>query len=70
MVFGPRQKRQTLYISIPIDNVVIELYIILLLKELAFLGVSLDEHLSWKPHILSVSKQISKSIRIISYVGI
>ena len=30
-----------------------------------FLGVILDERLSWKPHILRVSRKISKSIGII-----
>ena len=60
MVFRPRQRRQTLDISIQIDNNVIEC-----VKETLFLGVILDEHLSWKPHILSVSRKISKSIGII-----
>ena len=56
MVFRPHQRRQTLDISIQIDNNVIER-----VKETVFLGVILDEHLSWKPHILSVSRKISKS---------
>ena len=30
-----------------------------------FLGVILDKNLSWKPHILNVSRKISKSIGII-----
>ena len=60
MVFRPRQRRQTLDISIQIDNNVIER-----VKETVFLGVILDEHLSWQPHILSVSRKISKSIGII-----
>ena len=33
--------------------------------EVVFLGVILDENLSWKPHILNVSRKISKSIGII-----
>ena len=41
MVFRPRQRRQTLHISIQIDNNVIER-----MKETVFLGVILDEHLS------------------------
>ena len=57
MVFRPRQRRQTLDISIQIDNNVTE--------RVKFIGVILDEHLSWKPHILSVSREISKSIGII-----
>ena len=35
------------------------------MKETVFLGVILDEHLSWRPHILRVSRKISKSIGII-----
>ena len=60
MVFRPRQSRQTLDISIQIDNNVIER-----VKETVVLGVILDEHLSGKPHILSFSKNISKSAVII-----
>ena len=44
-------------ISIQIDNNVIER-----VKERVFLGVILDEHLSWRPHIPRVSRKISKSI--------
>ena len=60
MVFRPRQRRQTLDLSIKIDKNDIEC-----VKETVFLGVILDEHLSWKPHILNVSRKISKSIGII-----
>ena len=60
MVFRPRQRRQTLDLSIEIDNNKIDV-----VKEKVFLGVILDEHLSWKPHIPSVSGKISKSIGII-----
>ena len=52
-------KRQTLDISIQIDSNVIER-----VKETALLGVILNEHLSWKPHILNDSRKISKSIGI------
>jgi hypothetical protein len=34
-------------------------------KEVVFLGVILDEHISWKPHISHVARKISKSIGII-----
>ena len=34
-------------------------------KETVFLGVILDEHISWKPHISHVARKISKSIGII-----
>ena len=60
MVLRPHQRKQTLDISIQIDNNVIER-----VKEAVFLRVILDEHLSWKSHILSVSRKISKSIGII-----
>ena len=60
MVLRPRQRRQTLDLFIQIDNNTIDC-----VKEMVFLGVILDEHLSWKPHILSVSRKISKSIGII-----
>ena len=35
-------------------------------KETVFLGVVLDEHLTWKPHISQVAGKISKSIGVIS----
>ena len=50
MVFSPPQSRKTLDIAIQIDNNAIER-----VKEAVFLGVIVDEHLSWKPHILCVS---------------
>ena len=56
MVFRPPQQRQKLEISIQIHNVIKSV------KETVFLSVILDEHLSWKPHIVSVSRKISKSI--------
>ena len=31
-------------------------------KETVFLGVVLDEHLTWKPHISQVARKISKSM--------
>ena len=34
-------------------------------KEFVFLGVILDEHISWKPHISYVARKISKSVGII-----
>lgn len=53
MIFSSRQKRQTLDRSIQIDDN----NVIGRVKETVFLGVILDEHLSWKPHI-SVSRKI------------
>ena len=33
-----------------------------------YLGITLDQHLTWKPHIEKVSKKISKVISILSYL--
>ena len=60
MVFRLRQRRQTLDISSQINNTVIER-----VKQTVFRGIILDEHLSWKPHIHTVSRKVSKSIGII-----
>ena len=60
MVFRPRQRRQILNLSVQIDNNKIDC-----VKETVFQGVILDEYLSWKPHILDVSRKISKSMGII-----
>ena len=59
MVFRPRQRRQTLDISIQIDSNVIER-----VKETVFLGVILDEHLVIEA---SHSQPFQKNIRINRY---
>ena len=61
MVFRPRQKRLTL------DNFAVKLCDtnIERVKEVVFLGVILDEHLSWKSHIAHLSSKVSRSIGII-----
>ena len=57
MIFKPRERVDlTLQInSCRIDKV----------NQVVFLGVILDEHISWKPHISNVVRKISKSIGII-----
>ena len=60
MIFKARQKRYIPEFSIEINNTKIKR-----VNEVVFLGVVLDENLSWKPHILHISRKISKSIRII-----
>ena len=35
-------------------------------KETVFLGVVLDEHLTWKPHTSQVARKISKSIGVLN----
>lgn len=51
MVFRPCQRRQTLDLFIQFDNNKIDCVKELNRKEKEFLGVILDEHLSWIPHI-------------------
>ena len=61
MVFKPRQKKFCLDIKLFINNKCIEQ-----VKETVFLGVILDENLSWKSHFSHIANKISKSIGVIS----
>ena len=56
MIFRPRQKRQTFDLSLKINSRKIDH-----VKETMFLGVILDEHISWKSHISHIASKISKS---------
>ena len=58
--FTPRQKRNKLNINLVIDGKQI-----MQTKDNIFLGVVIDEHLSWKSHVYNVANKISKSIGII-----
>ena len=60
IVFKPRQ-RKFHHIALRINGECIEQ-----VKETVFLGVQLDEELSWKSHISHIAGKISKSIGIIS----
>ena len=60
MIIRPRQKRQTIELLLKINGLKIED-----VKETMFLGVILDEHMSWKSHISHIASKISKSIGII-----
>jgi hypothetical protein len=60
MIFKTRQKRYIPEFSIEINNTKIKR-----VNEVVFLGVVLDENLSWKRHISHISRKISKSIGII-----
>ena len=61
MLFKPRQKKYQFPMQISVNEQRIEQ-----VKETVFLGVVLDEHLTWKPHISQVAGKISKSIGVIS----
>ena len=60
IIFRPRQNRQTLDPAFNISS-----YSIDRVKEATFLGVILDEHLTWKSHIHNVARKVSKAIGII-----
>ena len=59
MIFKSRQKRASVKFRVILNNVIEQV------KEIVFLGVVLDEHLTWKPHVAHVANKISKSIGII-----
>ena len=61
MFFHPRQKKINVNVALVLENIVSKQ-----VTETKFLGVLIDHHLSWKPHISLVSKKISKSIGIIT----
>ena len=60
MVFKTRTNQDNFNFMLYIDNHRIEQT-----KETLFLGVILDEFLSWKPHISYIANKISKSVGII-----
>ena len=51
MIFHPRQKKVNVNVPLTLENTVIKQ-----VTETKFLGVLIDQHLSWKPHIDFVSK--------------
>ena len=53
IIFKPRQKRDELTLSIEMDGFKMNQ-----VKEVNFLGVILDETLSWKPHISQVASSL------------
>ena len=63
MIFQPRQKGQKYNLAFTIDGPPIEQ-----LKGSVFVGVVIDEKLTWKPHMLNVSRKISKLVSCTSQV--
>ena len=59
IIFKPRQKKQIFDLNLKINNKEINR-----VNEVCFLGVILDENLSWKAHISHIAHKISKSIGI------
>ena len=60
MVFKPRQKKQLFEFHVSIDEQPIPR-----VSETMFLGVFVDDNLSWKSHISLLASKLSKSIGII-----
>ena len=60
MIFSPTRKKIHVSINLTIDNNAIEK-----VKQTKFLGVILDDELTWKPHINYVKGKLYKSIGII-----
>ena len=61
ILLRPRQKPITVSDTITLDNIAVQK-----VEVTKFLGVLLDQHLSWKYHINHVAKKVSKTIGIIS----
>ena len=60
MIFHPMQKKVNVNVPLTLENTVIKQ-----VTETKFLGVLIDQHLSWNPHINFTSKKILKSVEII-----
>ena len=60
IIFRPRQNRQTPDLAFNISN-----YSIDRVKDVTFLGVILDEHLTWKSPKHNVVRKVSKAVGII-----
>jgi hypothetical protein len=56
MIFKQKQKRCNTDLKISLNNIEIDL-----VKEVSFLGVILDEHLTWKAHISHVASTAYRS---------
>ena len=61
MIFHSRQKKVNVNVPLTLENAVIKQ-----VSETKFLGVLIDQLLSWKPHIDFVSKKFSESVGIIA----
>ena len=55
-IFHPRQKKVNVNVPLTLENTVIKQ-----VTETKFLGVLIDQHLSWKPHIDSSQKKFRKA---------
>ena len=60
MVCQPREKRETLDLSISLNSTYINRA-----REVVFLGVVLDEHVTCKPHTSHIANMVSKATGIL-----
>ena len=60
MIFRPRQKTLPITRQIIIENNVLEQ-----VDNTKFLGVYIDQHLTWKTHVNFIAAKISKSVRLL-----
>ena len=60
ILFKPKQRKLTCDFVVEINKSPVDR-----VSEVVFLGIVLDECLSWKPHISLISNKISKSVGII-----
>ena len=63
ILFGQNHKKNPINITVLIDNVSITK-----VKSTRFLGVLIDENISWKPHISLITSKIAKNIGIIGKI--
>ena len=67
VIFHPYQKRLNHDVNIKVNDNCLNKYFILECKEyVKYLGVMIDNHLSWKRHIYYVALKISRNVGIIS----
>ena len=60
IIFHPRQKKINVNFPLVMENTIVKQAV-----ETKFLGIIIDQRLSWKSHISFVSKKISKTVEII-----
>ena len=60
MVFGKKSKNPSNELSVSIEGIKLDV-----VKHTKFLGLILDNEISWKQHIIHISKKLSKSLGIL-----
>ena len=61
MIFHPWQMKINVNFSLVMENTIVKQAV-----ETKFLGIIIDQRLSWKSHLSFVSKKISKTVGIIA----